>query len=229
MSIVPELLHLLLDDPPLVVAGAVVVGVHEDAVQVPPQLVLLMQDPINLGHSELLRDRRPRLNIEIFSLNSNIFSEFLFFSVSSLKLPAYGFALPPRQYRLRDGIVPELFSKHLLGERDYGAEEEGHPVVGLLEGDDEDVVILDLVQQRRHQVLDEFLLLHQLVAWKQLTLLLASNIFFRKYQIYLPKPGVSIMVKSWTVVLPSLAMAAKLTSSLVWLKSIRLARQQHCV
>ena len=171
--IVPELLHLLLDDPPLVVAGAVVVGVHEDAVQVPPQLVLLMQDPINLGHSELLRDRRPRLNIEIFSLNSNIFSEFLFFSVSSLKLPAYGFALPPRQYRLRDGIVPELFSKHLLGERDYGAEEEGHPVVGLLEGDDEDVVILDLVQQRRHQVLDEFLLLHQLVAWKQLTLLLA--------------------------------------------------------
>ena len=149
MSIVPELLHLLLDDPPLVVAGAVVVGVHKDAVQVPPQLVLLMQDPINLGHSELLRDRRPRLNIEIFSLNSNIFSEFLFFSVSSLKLPAYGFALPPRQYRLRDGIVPELFSKHLLGERDYGAEEEGHPVVGLLEGDDEDVDILDLVQQRR--------------------------------------------------------------------------------
>ena len=112
MSIVPELLHLLLDDPPLVVAGAVVVGVHEDAVQVPPQLVLLMQDPINLGHSELLRDRRPRLNIEIFSLNSNIFSEFLFFSVSSLKLPAYGFALPPRQYYLR-----ELFSKNLLGER----------------------------------------------------------------------------------------------------------------
>ena len=112
VSIVPELLHLLLDDPPLVVAGAVVVGVHKDAVQVPPQLELLMQDPINLGHSELLRDRRPRLNIEIFSLNSNIFSEFLFFSVSSLKLPAYGFALPPRQYCLR-----ELFSKHLLGER----------------------------------------------------------------------------------------------------------------
>ena len=70
-------------------------------------------------------------------------------------------------------IVSELFSKHLLGERDYGAEEEGHPFVGKLEGDDEDVVILDLVQQRRHQVLDEFLLLHQLVAWKQLTLLLA--------------------------------------------------------
>ena len=76
MSIVPELLHLLLDDPPLVVAGAVVVGVHKDAVQVPPQLVLLMQDPINLGHSELLRDRRPRLNIEIFPLNSNIFILF---------------------------------------------------------------------------------------------------------------------------------------------------------
>ena len=131
MSIVPELLHLLLDDPPLVVAGAVVVGVHEDAVQVPPQLVLLMQDPINLGHSELLRDRRPRLNIEIFSLNSNIFSEFLFFSVSSLKLPAYGFALPPS---LRDGIVPELFTIHLLGERNYGAEEEGHPVVDTLLG-----------------------------------------------------------------------------------------------
>ena len=81
-------------------------------------LVLLAQDPVNLGHPELLRDRWPRLKIEIFSLNSNIFREFLFFSVSSLKLPAYGFALPPRQYRLRDGIVPELFSKHLLGERD---------------------------------------------------------------------------------------------------------------
>ena len=67
MSIVPELLHLLLDDPPLVVAGGVVVGVHEDAVQVPPQLVLLPQDPVKLGRPELLRNRRPRLNIEIFS------------------------------------------------------------------------------------------------------------------------------------------------------------------
>ena len=66
MSIVPELLHLLLDDPPLVVAGAVVVGVHEDAVQVPPQLVLLPQDSVKLRRPELLCDRRPRLNIEIF-------------------------------------------------------------------------------------------------------------------------------------------------------------------
>ena len=80
MGIVPELLRLLLlDDPPLVVAGAVVVGVHADAVQVPPQLVLLTQDPVNIGHPD---DRRPRLNTEIFSLN--IFREFLFFSVSSV-------------------------------------------------------------------------------------------------------------------------------------------------
>ena len=192
VGVVPEFLRLLLEDPPLVAAGGVVVGVHEDAVQVPPQLVLLMQDPINLGHSELLRDRRPRLNIEIFPLNSNIFSEFLFFSVSSLKLPAYGFALPPRQYRLRDGIVPELFSKHLLGERDYGAEEEAHPVVGLLEGDDEDVDILDLVPQRRHQVLDCLLLLHQLVPWKHITV---SNIIFviikyfsNQYKIFYRSP-----------------------------------------
>ena len=74
---------------------------------------------------------------------------------------------------LQDGVVPELLPEHLLEERDHGSEGVGHPVVGLLEGDDEDVVILDLVQQRRHQVLDEFLLLHQLVAWKQLTLLIA--------------------------------------------------------
>ena len=75
--------------------------------------------------------------------------------------------------RLQNGVFPESISEHLLEERDHGAEGVGHPVVGLLEGDDEDVDILDLVQQRRHQVLDEFLLLHQLVAWKQLTLLLA--------------------------------------------------------
>ena len=67
VGVVPELLRLLLEDPPLVVAGGVVVGVHEDAVQVPPQLVLLPQDPVKLGRPELLRDRRPRLNIEIFS------------------------------------------------------------------------------------------------------------------------------------------------------------------
>ena len=67
VGVVPELLRLLLEDPPLVVAGAVVVGVHEDAVQVPPQLILLPQDPVKLGRPELLRDRRPRLNIEIFS------------------------------------------------------------------------------------------------------------------------------------------------------------------
>ena len=48
----------------------------------------------------------------------NIFIEYfsrvliLFCQFCQLKLPAYGFALPPRQYCLR-----ELFSKHLLGER----------------------------------------------------------------------------------------------------------------
>ena len=66
LGVVVELLHLLLDDPPLVVAGAVVVGVHEDAVQVPPYLVLLPQDPVKLGRSELLHVRSPRLKIEIF-------------------------------------------------------------------------------------------------------------------------------------------------------------------
>ena len=68
---------------------------------------------------------------------------------------------------LQDGVVPKLFSEHLLQVRDCGEEGDAHPVVGLLEGDDEDVDILDLVPQRRHQVLDSLLLLHQLVACKQ--------------------------------------------------------------
>ena len=38
-----------------------------------------------------------------------------------------------------------------------------HPVVRLLEGDDEHVDVLDLVPQRGHKVLDGLLLLQQLV------------------------------------------------------------------
>ena len=63
VGVVPELQRLVLDDPPLVVPGAVVVGVQEDPIQVPPQLVLLPQDPVKLERPELLRDRRPRLKI----------------------------------------------------------------------------------------------------------------------------------------------------------------------
>ena len=123
-------------------------------------------------------------------------------SASSPMVPVHGL----------NGIVPELFSEHLLKEPDYGAEGDGHPVVGLLEGDDEDMDILDLVLQRRHQALDSFLLLHLLVAWKlkQTTVLLASNIFL--FSISIPKAG---GVNNSQEVLPSLAMAAKLTSIII--------------
>ena len=65
--------------------------------------------------------------------------------------------------RLQDDIIPELSAKHFLKQRDHRPEGVRHPVVCLLESDDEHVHILDLVSQRGHQVLDGLLLLQQLV------------------------------------------------------------------
>ena len=66
--------------------------------------------------------------------------------------------------RLQDDIIPELSAKHLLKQRDHRPQRVRHPVVCLLEGDDEHVHVLDLVSQRRHQVLDGLLLLQESVS-----------------------------------------------------------------
>ena len=66
--------------------------------------------------------------------------------------------------RLQDDIIPELSTEHFLKQGYHRPEGVRHPVVCLLEGDDEHVDVLDLVPQRGHQVLDGLLLLEQLVA-----------------------------------------------------------------
>ena len=50
-------------------------------------------------------------------------------------------------------------SVSLLEEADHAAQRVGHPVVCLLEGEDEDVHVPDLILQHVHQVLDGLLLL----------------------------------------------------------------------
>ena len=66
--------------------------------------------------------------------------------------------------RLQDDIIPKLSTEHFLKQRDHRPQAVRHPVVRLLEGDDEHVDVLDLVPQRGHQVLDGLLLLEQFVA-----------------------------------------------------------------
>jgi hypothetical protein len=61
-----------------------------------------------------------------------------------------------------------IFLSRLLGsllkEADHAAQGVGHPVVGLLEGEDEDVHVTDLILQNVHQVLNCLLLLQQVIA-----------------------------------------------------------------
>ena len=66
--------------------------------------------------------------------------------------------------RLQDHIIPKLSPEHFLKQRDHGPQRVRHPVVCLLEGDDEHVDVLDLVPERRHQVLDGLLLLQEPVS-----------------------------------------------------------------
>ena len=54
-------------------------------------------------------------------------------------------------------------TKHFLEQPNHGPESIGHPVVGLFEGDDEDMDIFDFVSESGHQALDGLLLLHQLI------------------------------------------------------------------
>ena len=66
--------------------------------------------------------------------------------------------------RLQDDIIPKLSTEHFLKQRDHRPEAVGHPVVCLLEGDDEHVDVLDLIPERGHQVLDGLLLLQEPVS-----------------------------------------------------------------
>ena len=66
--------------------------------------------------------------------------------------------------RLEDGVIPELPTEHFLKQRDHRPQGVRHPVVCLLEGDDEHVDVLDLVPERGHQVLDGLLLLQESVS-----------------------------------------------------------------
>ena len=134
LGLVPE--HLC-----LVRIVFVVECVNKDTAEVPGQLVLLPQDPVKLGRPELLGDRGVRLHPDSLGVLSVV--------------PVC---------RLQDRVIPELPAEHFLKQRDHRPEAVCHPVVRLLEGDDEHVDVLDLVPQRGHQVLDRLLLLEQLVA-----------------------------------------------------------------
>ena len=64
---------------------------------------------------------------------------------------------------LEDGVVPEFMTKHFLEQPNHGPESIGHPVVGLFEGDDEDMNIFNFIPEGGHQTFDSFLLLHQFI------------------------------------------------------------------
>ena len=52
-------------------------------------------------------------------------------------------------------------TKHFLKKRNHGSERVSHPVVVLLEGNDEHIYILDFLVEGCHQFLNNLLLLHQ--------------------------------------------------------------------
>ena len=54
-------------------------------------------------------------------------------------------------------------TKHFLKKRNHGSERVSHPVVVLLEGNDEHIYILDFLLEGCYQFLNSFLLLHQLI------------------------------------------------------------------
>ena len=54
-------------------------------------------------------------------------------------------------------------TKHFLKKKNHGSEKVSHPVVVLLEGNDEHIYILDFLLEGCHQFLNSFLLLHQLI------------------------------------------------------------------
>ena len=64
---------------------------------------------------------------------------------------------------LENGVVPKFMSEHFLDQPNHRPEGIRHPVVGLFEGDDEDMDVFDFVPESSHQVLDGLLLLDQLV------------------------------------------------------------------
>ena len=115
--------------------------INEDTLQVSLQLVFSSQDAIEFRSPELLGYWRIRLHTNSLSI----------FSV----VPVGG---------LEDGVVPKHFSKHFLEQPNHGPERVGHPVVGLFEGDDEDMNIFDFIPQSGHQVLDGLLLLQEPVS-----------------------------------------------------------------
>ena len=65
VGILPQLLRLGVEDPGLVDAAGMEVGVQEDAVKGPPQLIFLPKDPVKLRRPESLGDRGPRLHPKI--------------------------------------------------------------------------------------------------------------------------------------------------------------------
>ena len=119
---------------------AVMKCINEDTLEVSLQFVFSSEDAIEFRCPELLSYWRIRLHPNPLSI----------FSV----VPVGG---------LENGVIPKHFSKHFLEQPNHRAESVGHPVVGLFEGDDEDMNIFDFIPQSGHQVLDGLLLLHQFV------------------------------------------------------------------
>ena len=118
----------------------VVVSIDEDTLEVSLQVELFPQFLVELPRPKLFRNLRMRGASDPLGLLS--------------VAPVGG---------LENGVVPEFMTKHFLEQPNHGPERVGHPVVGLLEGDDEDMDILDFIPQGGHQTFDGFLLLHQFI------------------------------------------------------------------
>ena len=114
----------------------VVVGVNEYGRNSLLQAVLIGKQVVELILPPLLRDWRDRGKPQL--------------SILGVIVPVSG---------LEYGVFPEIVAKHFLHQSDHASERVGHPVVLLLERDDECVDKLDLVFQDVHEALDGTLLL----------------------------------------------------------------------
>ena len=65
---------------------------------------------------------------------------------------------------LENHVLPKEVPEHLLKEADHGAQRRRHPVVLLLERDDEGVDELDAILERVDEAVDSLLLLREFVA-----------------------------------------------------------------
>ena len=137
----PQLVRVVVEHLALDRVVPIVVGVDEDSRNASLESVLGGEEVVELVLPPLLRDRgdggQPELGV-------------------------LGVVVPVRGRE--NGVFPEVVPEHFLHEPDHASQRVSHPVVLLLECDDEGVNELDLVPQDVDETLDGPLLLHQVVA-----------------------------------------------------------------